>query len=431
MSFQTETGLQISLLLPNGLAYNTSSFANFTYVTSLNTQPAGVIKLIDYESTISINSGDFITIVFSNTSDDGITPKASRFTAVIDEVLLLKTDGPNTMYEMSYTVCNKLQLQKKTQAYKGTSVDAMVSVLESYNQAHSVFPELSNICSDKMIWRLVSDDMWEQLTNIVSYSHAPGDMIFWVWDEVNNCVKISSLNKERSFDEYQVFMPTVDAVTDTANASEHSSTKNLTIHKYLSEIRANDLGKNRKSLFPNIAFSGVRDGKMQDCKIAGGCLDDTLNAMGHDIRKKALAASDLSDPKATFGDLKVIRNWPNNTHQFYSTAPTARDMKISIFAKKLTIQTYNNIGPAIGTKVGVASMILGYKTEGKLKLDPLYTDSYIVTMKTISYDPYMVNKKGGKVNAGNPITTTFVLRSDNFGENPEYVDYLIKRLGMK
>ena len=88
MSFQTETGLQISLLLPNGLAYNTSSFANFTYVTSLNTQPAGVIKLIDYESTISINSGDFITIVFSNTSDDGITPKASRFTAVIDEVLL-------------------------------------------------------------------------------------------------------------------------------------------------------------------------------------------------------------------------------------------------------------------------------------------------------------------------------------------------------
>lgn len=432
MSFIANNGLQIMIQFSNGLVHDLTSLVDFYFIQAMNTRPVGVFRIADYGSKgIRINNGDFANLIFTKTSDNVQKEKASIITILIDKITADQTDGPNTLYSINFSVTTKEQLKKKTIAYKGNSIDALQSIIDDYKGNYSTFSNLSSKCADKMTWRIVSDNMWEQLNTVVSKSFIPNDFLYWCWDDVNNTFKISSFNSELQYDEYQLAITDNDNIAPSDTVMTFLQKPNITLYKYNGDKRYNDLGKNRNLLFPNVAFTGVREGKMQECLVKGTCFEDTLSAMGDNSRSKILAASGLDDNKVAYGELKVIRNWPNNVHNMYSVAPVYRDYKISTFAKKMNIQLHNVMGPVIGSKFGVLAMGLGYKTSGRIEYDNQYSDSYIVASKIISYDSNTTDKFGRTVNGSGPINSTITLMSSNLDTTDDYIQDILKKLGTK
>jgi len=430
MSYIDNNGLQIMITFPNGKVYDTSSLVSFVFIESINTQPIGVFRIADYGSKgLGINNGEFVSLLFSNTSDNVTSTKASMVTLLIDKITAEQTDGPNTLYAINFTVTNRELLKKKTISYKGVSSEAIKKIVDEYKSTHNVSSNVASKCADKMIWRLVSDNMWEQLYSVIGNSFIPNDYLYWAWDDVNNVIKVSSFNTESQFDEYQLCVPNNDSNSTTNNVMTFNQKSNLVTYKYSGDKRYNDLGKNRDKLFPNVAFTGVRQGTMQECLVKGTCFEDTLSAMGDTSRKDVLAASGLDDDKAAYGDLKIIRNWPNNVHNMYSVAPVFRDYKLATYAKKMNIQLSNVMGPVLGSKLGVIAMGLGYKSSGNIEYDNKYSDSYLVYGKTISYSSNTTDKFGRSVNGSNAITSTLTLISNNLNANDNYIQDMLKRLG--
>ena len=432
MSFLDNNGLQIMVTFSNGLLFDMGNLLSFYFINTINIKPSGYFRMADYGSkNIQVNNGDFATVLFSNTTDNPSTAKASGFSILIDEITAEKTDGPNTMYLIKFSVCNKEQLVKKTVAYKGNSVDSIRKIFDEYAVKYSIAPDTTSKCADKMTWRVISDNMWEQLDTITEKSFIPNDYLYWCWDDVNNIMKVSSFNTERSVDEYQLCLPSNDNIGTTGDSTTLLQKSNLVLYKYLGDKRYNDLAKNRDKLFPSVAFSGVRDGKMQECLVKGSCFEDTLASMGDNSRKDVLAASGLTDGKVAYGNLKIIRNWPNNVHNMYSVAPIFRDYKLATYAKKMNLQLHNTVGPVLGSKIGTIAMGLGYKTSGVIEYDNTYSDSYLVYSKVISYESSTTDRYGRKVNGSNPVCSTLTLISDNLKTSEEYIQSTLKKLGMK
>jgi hypothetical protein len=78
-----------------------------------------------------------------------------------------------------------------------------------------------------------------------------------------------------------------------------------------------------------------------------------LQSNGDTSKSTILEQTGMKDKNAVYGDLRIIRNYPNNTHKMYSLAHTIREYYISTYAKNVHMYLYNTLGPEIGSKVSV------------------------------------------------------------------------------
>jgi len=400
----------------------------FEYSNAINTVPSGQFTLIDKNSDfVKAKSGDFGRIIFTNTTDVA-TDKFSSIEFIVDDIIQEDVVAANSVYRLMWSAGNKAQLKKKTRSFSGNSVDAMAEVFNIMEIENNPYPSDASKPTDRMVWRNIQENMWDQLDTIVSKSFLKNDYLFWAWDDVNNKFKISSLGLEKEYEDRFILTQSSESVTSTSAGKAFLDNPNFTIWQYDKQKTMNDLGKHREKLFPNVSFSGIRGSKLLTAGVKQASFSELLTEMGDIKQNEVMEASGLDDKTDTFGNLKIKRHWPNNTHNLYSFADIYRNYKISTYAKIIMVQTYNNVGPALGSKVSVIKMGDDYRIRG-LSLDVDFSDAFIVQEKLISYNPVTDLSPTGPKNVNLEFVTTLKLVSDNFaGTGEEHIAKIFKQL---
>lgn len=418
MSSVSTTAGDVKILITlKNLAFTSMSILRFDVFNAMNTIPTGEFVLADKGSDFVIaNSGDYGVIYFTDTSDTNME-KASAIPFIIDEMTQVEQSGADTAYKIKWTAGTKESLRNSTRAFKGTSLEALVDICEYHD--YKALDLLSKTDfekpSDSMTWRYIQDSMWESFDTVISKSYMKNDFLFWAFDDVNNCIKISTLNLERALDNSHLFMFADNASSSKSEVKKRLTEPAVTIWTYNGDSRANELGKNRKKLFPNISFSGVGDTDLNQAGFRKGCFSSVLKSMGDDKQSEIQDITDLKDPNDVFGDLQVRRHWPNNTHKMYSLSDVYRDYKMATYGKVMYVRVYNTIGPAIGTKASILALNNDLKVRGA-NVDTTYTDTYILAEKQIRFTTVERNNTGRLKGSGNDeMVTILKFVSDNYG----------------
>lgn len=410
------TGKQLEITIDlQGSMFYTNNLVSFIFNNSINSKPYGEFIIIDTNSDALYEmTGNFGSIIFSNV-DDSVEGKSSIINFVVDAMIRLTTTNTNSTYKILWSAGTEVSLKKNTWAVNGNSIDAMLEVGKRYGIKSSETLSVANYNKpvDAMTWRYVSDDIWDSFDRTVNRSYFGNDYVFWAYDDINNYIKLSSFEFEYAKEDSAILTFSENAKTSMDASRIILDKPRLSIWSYGESIRFNNLGSSRDKLFPNVAFSGVNDGEMNKAGCVGPCFDSVLQSTGNNTKEQVLTQTGFSDKNAVYGGLKVIRNYPNNTHKMYSLAPTVRDYVKSMYAKSLHVYLYNNIGPEIGSKVSVITYANDRKLYGPV-IDTVYTDSYIIADKIISMNnvtPTMTGAMGTK--NSNEITVVLKLISKN------------------
>jgi len=293
------------------------------------------------------------------------------------------------------------------------------------------FPSEAALPTDNMNWITPQSNLWDQLDAVVQRSYRNNDYIFWSWDDVNDTFKISSFDIEKKLDNKYILMESDNAVGST-NTSKALSTKgDFTIWYYDNVQKMNRLGINYTKIFPNIAFSGIIEGELESSGFRQVSFIDMLKERGDDKIEEILAYED--GQPLSYGDLVIKRHWPNNVHKMYSFSDIYRDYKLGVYAKRVEVQIYNNVGPPLGSKVTFIKTSDGFKT-GDTSYDKTFSDEYIIIEKVITYNAKSptVTASNEKMTSANFITK-LTLASDNFdpsnnGKAVEHIDNVTKQV---
>jgi len=428
----TNLSSELNIIVQFGdVIFTHADLLNFSLNNKLNERPFGEFTLVDRNSDfVKTKSGDFGAVFFSNTSD-GKGEKVGLLEFIVDELVQETIVASNTIYKIKWSAGNKQQLKKHTRAFSGISIDAVDEVFSFYDTSNITYPAGAPRPTDVMTWRNIQEDMWQQLDTIIEKSFLRNDYLFWAWDEVNNTFRVSSLRTEASAQDRYIIIQSSDALTSTEAGKVFLENPDTTIWQYSRHKRLNDLGKNRDKLFPNVAFSGIRDADILTADMKQATFSEFLREVGDDKQDEVLESTGLDEDTDVFGELDVRRHWPNNIHKLYSFADIYRDYKLATYPKIIFVQLHNNVGPPIGSKVTLIKMGDDYKVAG-LSLDEEFSDSFIVFQKLITYTP--VNKltsKGG-ANKNEAIVITLKLISDNFaGNGVEHVTQVFEQINKR
>lgn len=395
--------------------FTSTSILRFDLVNSMNKIPTGEFVMVDTNSNFVVaKSGDYGTIFFTDTSDNN-EEKASAIPFIVDNMSKVENSGSNTSYRVKWTAGTKESIRKTTRAFKGTSLEALMDVCEYHKYLGiEILTDLEfEKPTDSMTWRFIQDNMWEAFHTVVDQSYMKNDYIFWVFDDVNNYIKISSLNLEKSLDDKHLFIYSDNANAATSEVKKRFTEPEVTIWTYNGDIRDNEV--DRKKLFPNVSLSGIRETNYNQAGFKKACFSKVLQSMGDSKQAEIQAYTGLDDNRDVFGDLQVVRHWPNNTHKMYSLAKTYRDYKRATYTKIMYLKIYNTLGPSIGSKVSVMALSDDIKVRGE-NLDTVYTDTYIVSDKQIRFTTIEGTTTGRLKGTGNnELVTIIKLVSDNYG----------------
>lgn len=420
MSSVSTTAGEVKIMIQlDNLVFTSASLLRFDVYNAMNTIPSGLFVLVDKNSDFVVaKSGDYGTMYFTDTSDTNME-KASEIPFIIDEMTQIEHNGANSAYQIKWSAGNKSALRTTTRAFKGTSLEALMDICEYHeNLGVELLTDLEfEKPNDSMTWRYIQDNMWESLESVVSRSYMKNDYLFWAFDDVNNYIKISSLNLEKSLEDSHLFIHSDNGSSAGREVRRRYVEPEVTVWAYNGETRANELGKNRAKLFPNVAFSGVSDTDLNQAGFKKACFASVLKSMGDDKQAEMQDITGLNDTNEVFGDLQVRRHWPNNTHKMYSLSDVYRDYKISTYGKVMYVKIYNNVGPSIGTKASILAMSNDMKVRG-LNIDTTYTDTYILAEKAIHFGTAEGTTTGRVKGTGNDeMITILKFVSDNFGTN--------------
>lgn len=415
--------------------YSQDDFISFFMKFGMNEKPTGELLMIDRSGLgFDFNeSGKEILIEFNNVSD-GSEYESSSLTCVIDSIEEMENTGDNVSYKLKLSAGNSASLNKKTFAYTGSSPDALEAVYSSFNVSSmndmKLIPLNQSIkFSDTMTWRCVGEDMWEQMNDIVKHSYKENDYLFWTWDDVNNSITISTLENAKSNPSQYILIHDVDHIGDSDVVKRVKENPNYTIWNFGDFRRLGTLGANRDSLYPNMSFI-VTDGINQNvANIRNQCFAETIKSMGDTSIQEISESTDLGSG-ISYGEIEIVRHNPNNTHSMYSVAPVIRNYIRSKFSKKMRVVIYNNAGPSIGSNVTVICEPRYYRTGSTSEtIDYKYSDSYIVTGKTITYTSIGVDNLGRPTPSTARQRTIIELESDNFaGDGREHITKIVEDL---
>jgi len=408
-SVNNQIGVVPIIVQLGNLVYTSNSILDFNYVNEINRAPSGVFTLTDLNSDfLAIKSGDDGVIFFIGSSDDK-NQKQSSISFIIDEIQELLNSGANTAYIIKWSAGIKSLLKKETRAFKGNSIDSIVDTCNSYQYNVNNYFELYGYesPSDTMTWRFIQNNFWESMDTVISKSYLKNDYMFWAVDDVNDVIKISSLNLENSFDIENIFIYSIDANTSDMESKAQLLTRDVTIWSYAEDIRTNELGKNRDKLFPNVSFSGVTNGEFNQAKFNQKCFLSVLQSMGDNKISELQDVTGFNAMNDVFGDLQIRRHWPNNTHKMYSLSDIYRDYKISTYGKVIYVKIYNNIGPELGSKCAVMTYSRNMSVVGE-SYDNIYTDTYILHSKVIKFKTVEATTTGRIKGTGNAVMITIL-----------------------
>lgn len=416
-SVQATAGSNLSIIVQfDDIVFTSASLLKFRYSNALNTPPSGEMVLVDMNSDLMVTrSGDYGELIFTITNDNN-TAKASSIHFIVDEMNQIENSGANTTYQIKWSAGNQNALTNKTRAFKGTSLEAMMDICEShkYLGVETLTGVKFDKPSDSMTWRYIQDDMWGALDTVVDHSYLKNDYLYWVYDDVNNYIKISSFNLEYNLDDRHMFIFSDNAHTGTSEAKKTLNDPKITIWTYGADRRLNTLGKNRNKLFPNVSFSGIVDTKFEQAGIRKACFSSVLKSMGDDKQTEIKELTGAQDDEV-FGPLQVRRHAPNNTYKMYSVSDIYRDYRMATYGKVILIKVFNSIGPPLGT----TAVIIAFANDHKVRtnaLDTTYSDKYILVDKYVEYSTVVATGTAGIKPSGTAETVTLLKYvSNNYG----------------
>lgn len=423
------SNIQIFVLI-NGATITQGDLVKFQYNSSLNGIPNGSFILIDRNNAFmnSANSGIYGRFYFSDTSD-GLEGKGSYIDFIIDELKQLNSTPPHVTYLVKWSAGTPTAINNSTAAFTGNSIEAINDVAKRHSYAMADYLT-GNIDAptDNMTWRFIQDNMWQQFDTVVNKSWLKGDYLYWAMDEVNNTLKLSSLNHSKSLEDKHVFLYSTNAMTNTQEAISVLDNPNYTLWYYDKDVRMNMLGANRALLFPDVSFTGVVDTDLQSAGYKKTCFIDMLKSAGDTKQEQILTKSALSDPTVTYGKLEVRRHFPNNVHKFYAGADVFRTREVATYAKVVYINVYNKVGPALGSKCCLVALAKDSKVTG-LSLDDTYSDNYILAEKSINFSTETQSLSGPTPSGNELMTTTLKFVSDTIdGSGFEQVQKILKQV---
>jgi len=425
-STNLDSDLNIVIQFSNNVITH-ADLLEFEVNNAINTIPTGQFLFIDRNADyVALKSGNTGTIIFTNTNDDK-TEKMSALEFIIDEIINEEVISANAVKRVMWSAGNRAQIKKKTRSFSGNSADAVTDIFEDSTTNKISFPDAPKP-TDNMVWRFVQENMWEQLSSVISKSFFRNDYLFWAWDDVNDAFKISSLNMEDSVQDRYIMMQSINAMSSTESAKINIDNPKFTIWYYDAQRQMNDLGRNADKVFPNISFSGIRDTELLSAGLRKATFSEMLREIGDTKYDEILKFTDMNEADGVFGAFKMRRHWPNNVHKMYSFADVYREYKIATYCKVIFVRIYNNVGPPLGSKVTLFKAGDDYLVRGE-SMDINFSDKYHVLEKSITYKPVTELTPRGPKTSNKPIITTLRLVSDNFaGTGEEHIAKISKQL---
>jgi len=418
MSMPLNTSGQFSVtVVIDPAVFPYTNIQEFVYKNELNKAPYGEFIVLDTNSDLmSIESGGFGVIRFKNVSDD-LTEKNTVLPITIDSIEMLKIVSPNTTYKIKWTAGNPRMLQRGTKAVSGTSPIAIKDVFKEYGFKFDNRFESSSLQSDDaMMWRWCKENFWERLDTVVKYSFIHNDYIFWCWDDVNGQFKISSFGIELGQELRYIMTFSQDANTPsgtnmTVNAHPMNST-----YQFGAYVQMNTIGQSKEQLFPNVSFQGYVSNNLESAGFKSSDFLGWLRDIGDKKLEEVIASTGFDNPNYSFGELKIRRYYGNNTYKFYSVSDIYRDYISATWGKIIYVTLFNTMGPPLGSKITIKVPSNAVQTQG-LTYNEYFSDSYILSEKTISLTQIETNNSGEKVAGDVKMMTILKLISNNFAAN--------------
>ena len=408
-------------------AFAQTEFISLLFRVAINEAPSGELRLLDRsgKGITGNESGTLMVFEFNNVSDDK-TKKSSSMTCMIDSIHEFDSNSENTSYLIKFTAGNSSVLSKKTSAYTGSSVDAMAQAFSKFNGSSlnslGLVPFNQSVkLIDTMTWRLISEDMWEQLGNIVNKSYLENDYVYWTWDDVNNNLVISSLGTSKAQPDKYIFMQDDNALGSTDAAKVISANPEYTTWKFSDITRSADIGSKRADIYPNTTISATTGTDQITGNLRDACFSQTMSTMGDTNGEKVRSNTDMGK-NSIYGDMNVMKHNKTIMHNMYTTSEQIRKYVYAMYSKLLRVVIHNNAGPPVGSRVVVLCIPNNYRSGTSATLDAHYSDSYIVTEKNITFTSIDVDSIGRATPTTGRQRTVITLASDNFsGDGTESI----------
>lgn len=412
-----------------GQLFTTSMISDFTYENEINIKPHGtfILKDVGNLSTIGLQSGSYGFLYFTNTSD-GVEEKTMSLPIYLDDVENFDKNNQFFRYKVKWSAGNlkQMNVRQSDVISQSNSTDALKKIFDLREATVAPYNGATKP-TDNMNWIVVNQDMWQQLQSIVSKSFLPNDFIYWVWDDVNNKFKISSIATEFNKKDSYLLIRDVDVINSTIDATQIIGQNELIIWRYDAYKKFSVLGSLYKKLFPNVSFLGVPTGIIKSGGIKRQNFMTLLKTIRDNKLSDVLSQTGLGDDGAVFGELQ-IRKQHLNGHDLYAFADIYRDYKISTYAKMFMSQLYNSVGPPIGTYVSVFNVDNTTNSSGVVEVDNKFSDRYMVVKKIIQYKGKTNSSMGKEIDASTNFSTTLFLASDNYLDGFDNVSKLLKKV---
>lgn len=378
------TGLQFAVAIGD-LMFTDESIRNMTLFNGLNALPNGMFDIVmPATSSVVLTSGTYGSLFIINSGYD-IDMKGVPI--YIEDVAQDSRNETSIFITIKWTLGFPDMHKQRTMALTGTSTAVIQELFKGLNLPYTnklVDAEMDN-ADDSQVWRLINCSFDDALNEITEHAYVPNDFLFWCYNETAVSFEVSSFGVSKDKGSPQAIVYSPDAMTSTGRAMKTNSANGGRMWMYYIESRENNKGKQRDKMFPNMLFFSLTEGKPEVGACNGTCLNVIMKRLGTTDGAVEQENYETGTEAQTYGEMKVIEDFPNNHHKMYALAQTMRERQLAEYSKVMQVGVFNNLGPAVGTRVAV----LTYPTtkgNGIIEPDECFTDIYIVLSKTIVKD---------------------------------------------
>lgn len=366
-------------------AFDASTVNSMEMSIPMNGMPNGTFSvMITDDANYKVDSGCYGYFMFLNTGMPDVDGKGFSF-YVLNATQTIVNEA-TTKLTVKWICATEETLKRRTLAITGTSLDAMIDVLKSYDKpipyTNFVMANAAGL-TDTMTWRYTNSTLEDILVHTVEHSALNGDYLFWTYDESLQKIVFSSLGVSSKTSKPQALIYSQNALASTNSVMYTDPNTGSRLWLYGYEERSNKKGERIEDIFPSIVFSNITsEGKADVSKCGGACFDKVVTRYGAKNSSVARKEYGIDDKNSVFGELNLVDDFPLNTHKSYPVAKMIRDRIYAEYSKLMSIGIYNSIGPAVGSTVYVRALKVT-RNGSNGGPDMNYTDEYIVLAKKI------------------------------------------------
>lgn len=400
------------------MVFNNAAIHEFTMNLSLNELPRGhVVAVADSTESFPATTGIYATMTFSDLNTDVKGPLTLKIYIANASV---ETVSENKLkYTFDWELGSFATLEKMTNwSFTGTSVSAMK---ECVKQCGGKAVSTITGTTDNMIWRFVNSNFEETMNYIVAHSSAPGDVLYWVFNENTQNFEISTFNTSKRTKKKNLMLYTQDSVVSTSTATYKPSNTDTRVYQYSSMLRLDNTANVREKMFPNLIIHTVTsdgDKEVGDCM--GSCRDAVLQAAGVPPTPSSMRPDDggnkNEDTTVTYGDQQMIMTTPQNTYKMYAVARATREAMMAQYSRLVNVTLSNHFGPPVGSCVHLLAAS-PFVAKGDSLPDVDYSARYIVLSKIIQK---ISSTSVGTLGVEKPTTTAEYQTILNMGTNFQF-----------